>query len=345
MTGDSPTTDDGAQERLRQSCDGPEASSTPRRVLIAGCGYLGCRAAALWVERGSIVFALTRSNDKASEFRRQGLEPIVAELSGHSVMPRLPDVDCVLWAVGFDRTSGQRREDVWQHGFTRLAESLSRESAPRRLIFVSSTSVYGDSNGGDVDERAPTTPETDSGQSVLAAEQHALDTMRRLHPATDVVRLRMAGIYGPDRLLRRVSDLRARIPISAAPDEWLNLIHVEDAARVCAEMAGSFRVPALNSVPAAIKALAVINVVNRGTLTRSEYYSCLAELAGTPAPVFAISGDSASVHSVPPPGSVRGRSGHRRIVSRVEWPAPGPFHFDDVRSGLANAVARTIRAE
>ncbi|MEO2092124.1 MAG: sugar nucleotide-binding protein, partial [Gemmataceae bacterium] len=90
-----------------------------------------------------------------------------------------------------------------------------------RLLYISSTSVYGQTDGAWIDETSPTEPLEESGRVILEAEQ----TLRQFRP--DAVVLRFAGIYGPGRVLRKASLLKGE-PVPGDPDRFINLIHVDD---------------------------------------------------------------------------------------------------------------------
>src|SRR5262245_35137822 len=108
--------------------------------LIIGCGYLGSRVAALWRERGDRVLATTRQPAQADVFRKQGIEPLVCDVLDPATLTNLPQVDTVAYAIGLDRTSGQTMHDVYVQG---LRNVLERLPTPKRFVYVSSSSVYG----------------------------------------------------------------------------------------------------------------------------------------------------------------------------------------------------------
>ena len=282
--------------------------------LIAGCGYLGRRVADQWRSSGCDVAALTRSGDRAEDFRQGGITPFVTNLAVESDLRPLPPADVVLWAVGFDHTADVTREDIWLRGLQRLLNRIS--SVPRRFLYVSSTGVYGQSDGQTVDEETPPDPRTAGGRCCVAAEQLLRQHCLQFFPQTQLVILRMAGIFGPGRLLRRISDLQTHKPLPGEPDQWLNLIHVQDAVRM------------INYVSSADAVPPVINVVNSDTVTRRQYYARLAELVQAPAPVFETS-----------PTPARQRGGNKRVVSRNRHRLNAGFEHDDVLAGLAQAVA------
>jgi nucleoside-diphosphate-sugar epimerase len=269
------------------------------RLLIIGCGYLGERVARGWPGK---VMALTRSADRAAEFEAAGWTPVRGDVCDPGLA--LPPADAVLWAVGMDRSAGRSMADVYVGG---LANTLPRLPAGAPLVYVSSVGIYGQTDGAEVDESAPTEPTEESGRVVRDAEAE----LRRQRP--DAIVLRFAGIYGPGRLLRRVEQVRAGDPVAGDPDAWLNLIHVHDGARVARA--------ALERGPAGV----TWNVSDDHPPRRRDYYGELARLVGGPEPVFS---------GVPGP-----RPANRRIVSRRVWPglALTP-DFPDYRFGLAASL-------
>ena len=142
-------------------------SSSHRRVLIVGCGYLGERAARRWLTDGAEVWTVTRSPQRAEEWRRQGFHPVVADLLKPVQWPDLPEFDMMLYAVGFDRTSGATKREVYVNGLEPLLAVLSPRV--RRWVYVSSTSVYGQSAGEWVDESSPCEPQEENGRICLDA--------------------------------------------------------------------------------------------------------------------------------------------------------------------------------
>lgn len=297
--------------RPRHANQGAIALTDHKTCLIAGCGYLGRRAAAHWLAAGCSVSAITRSADRAEEFRDQGIEPVVTDLSDPTSTTSLPPADIVLWAVGFDR-SASSREAIWLDGLRRFVDALP--APPQRFLYVSSTSVYGDQEGDAITESTAPAPATEGGRCCWQAETLLRERLAP-HPQTHVTVLRMAGIYGPDRLLRRVDDLRNQQPLPGSAEQWLNLIHVDDGVRAIDWAATTADPPSL------------VNVVNAGTLTREAYYALLAELADAPPPVFGG------------PASGRPRGGNKRVAS--EWAGQIPFAFDAVAAGLRDAWSRS----
>jgi nucleoside-diphosphate-sugar epimerase len=255
--------------------------------LIIGCGYLGRRVAVRWLAQGRRVFATTRSPAKATELSQLGMEPVVCDVLDRGSLAKLPRVDVVLYCIGHDRSTGRSMRDVYVDGLRNMIGALS---LPRRLIYVSSTSVYGQERGEEVDETATAEPVDESGRVILRAE----DLVRAWQPSAIV--LRFAGIYGPDRLLRRQTIERGE-PIVGDPDRWLNLIHAEDgvATVLAADRLG--------------RPGGTYNVADDRPVRRREFYAALAGLMGAPAPRFV-----SPAPSTLPPSHERA---NRRIVNRL----------------------------
>jgi nucleoside-diphosphate-sugar epimerase len=233
--------------------------------LIVGCGYLGRRAAERWLAAGDRVHVVTRSEAKAKELRAAGFTPIVAEITNLDSIPRLPTVKTLLFAVGYDRGSSQIIEQVYAPG---LANVLAKRSlTTQRVIYISTTGVYGPALGEWVDETTPTDPQRAGGQASLAAEQ-VLESSE-----VEGVALRLAGIYGSDRIPFR-KELEAGEPIAAIETGWLNLIHVDDAATVVLAAAE-------HPAPAPVYC-----VSDGSPVVRGEYYREVARLLGAPPPQF-----------------------------------------------------------
>ena len=196
-----------------------------RTAFVFGCGYLGIRVAKQLVSENWKVFALTRSSRRANELAAEGVLPIVGDWTDSRVVGLIPRVEKVLVAVGYERGSQASRERVYVDGLRTMLPSISLSSD---LVYVSSTGVFHQSDGGWVDESSPCRPGRDGGRAHLDAEQ-LLFSHRRGKAIGRTVVLRMAGLYGPGRV-PRVDSIRRGEPIAAIADSFLNLIHIDDAA-------------------------------------------------------------------------------------------------------------------
>lgn len=277
------------------------------KKLIIGCGYVGLRLAERWSAQGDHVFAVTRKPERAAEFARRGWQALVLDIcDSRNVV--LPEVDVIVFAVGFDRASGRSMHEVYVNG---LEHMLERPPACDRFIYVSSTSVYGQTNGEIVDEEAETAPLESSGQVVLEAER----TLQAGCPGSII--LRLAGIYGPGRLLREKA-LRDGAPITAAPDRWLNLIHVEDGVRaiLAAEVRG--------------KNGRTYNVADDHSVSRIDFFEKLAELIKAQRPQFV----RPEGNELPPHERANRRVSNKRMRSELGVKLAYPSY----REGLAASL-------
>lgn len=276
--------------------------------LIIGCGYLGMRIAQAWQQQGHRVFALTRS--RAETFRALGWEPLVGDITQPGTLPPWPEAATILYAVGMDRSSGRSFREVYVDGLRQVLTTLPREG---RLIYVSSTSVYGQCHGELVDENSPTEPIEESGQIILEAE-HLLRTLR-----PSAILLRFAGIYGPDRVLRR-SALLAGQPLIGDADKWLNLIHVDDGVQAVL----------LAETRAAAGELYIVS--DNHPVRRRDFYTEAARLLGAPPARFEPLPPGA-----PPPPMERG---NRRLnASKIRLQLGFTPQFPTYVEGLAHAIA------
>ena len=287
----------------------------PYTALVLGCGYLGKRVAARWHDAGWHVQVVTRSQAHAEQFAAAGWHPVIADVTRPETLEHLPLADVVLYAVGFDRTSEPTIHEVYTGGVRHLLSVLSERT--KRLIYISTTGVYGDAGGDWIDESTTPEPSRAGGIASLAAEQLIAESSF----ADRAAMLRLAGIYGPDRL-PYLKLLEAGEPIEAAEAGYLNLIHVDDAAMV---------VELLGDPTHTLAGPQVYCVSDGHPVVRGDYYREAAQLLGAPEPRFAT----------PAEGSPRAaRAGaNRRVSNRKLTDALGlRLKFPSYREGLRDII-------
>jgi len=280
--------------------------------LVLGCGYLGERVAAAWRQRGGEVYAVTRSESRAAHLRAIGLRPIVGDLTRAIDLSAVGAVDTALFAVGYDRTSGQSIREVYVDGLRRVLDRLPPSVA--RFIYISSTGVYGRASGEWLDETSPCQPTRAGGQACWEAE-----SLLRGHPlGSRAIILRLAGIYGPGRL-PKLRELCAGQPLAVDPQGFLNLIHADDA--VAAVLAAERLEPP-----------DLILVSDGCPVQRGAFYRELARQCGAPEPTFAPPEAAATASSRL---SSDKRIDNRRMRERLQLSLLYPSY----REGLAAIVA------
>jgi nucleoside-diphosphate-sugar epimerase len=184
------------------------------RLLIAGCGDLGVRLADRLTDRWQVT-GLRRSADRLPDT----VEPFAADLADPATLRRLPrDWDAVIHTATPDARDEAAYRRTYLDGFRHLVDHVRAG----RLVFVSSTAVYGQDGGEWVDEDAETAPQRFNGQVLLQGEAIARE-------AGGCV-LRFSGIYGPGReaLIERVRS--GPVGCRREPPVWTNRIHADDCA-------------------------------------------------------------------------------------------------------------------
>ncbi len=277
--------------------------------LIVGCGYLGKTLARLWLAQSHRVLATTRG--RGDELAALGIEPIVCDVLDPATL-RFPTVDAVAYAVALDRNSGRSMRDVYVQGLANVLEQLP----PSKFVYVSSSSVYGQTAGEWVDETSVTEPGEESGQVVLEAER----LLQSRRPEANI--LRFSGIYGPGRLLRQKSILAGETIVGDA-DKWLNLIHVHDGAAAVAAAAE-------RAEPGR-----TFNVCDHQPVRRRDFYREMARLLGAPEPKFVS----------PEPGTPTPphEKGNRRIRNeRLTRELAFAFAYPDFVRGLRGSLRDSV---
>lgn len=225
-----------------------------KNILIIGCGYAGSRIARLHAARGDNVTCTNRSG--------------VSDVSGvHCVALDLDapkNVACPA-AERIYYTAPPSAEGAYD---VRLERLLERLPVPETFIYFSTTGVYGDCGGASVDENTPLAPENDRALRRAHAETLVEDWARDRH--CTAARLRVAGIYGPERL--PLARLAAGEPVPDPTDTGPgNRIHVDDLAAAAVAIADSGQGGAWN-------------ISDGNPLSTAEFNDLVAAVAGLPPP-------------------------------------------------------------
>ncbi len=188
--------------------------SIGRRVLIAGCGDLGTRLGLCLASRGDAVFGLRRRIERLPP----PIRGVAADLTDPSTLTAIPrELDAVVLCA----TPGARDVDSYRRTYLEGSQHvLDAAGNTGRVLFVSSTAVYGQDAGEWVDENSPTSPAAFNGDVLMQAER-ALRAR-----GGEVVLARCSGLYGPGRERMLTLARREAVP----PARWTNRIHIDDAA-------------------------------------------------------------------------------------------------------------------
>jgi nucleoside-diphosphate-sugar epimerase len=195
------------------------------RVLIVGCGYVGLPLGTELVRLEHEVFGLRRSASAENELKAADIKPLVADITRQDELAKLPgDFDWVVNCVAAGGGAEDYRQ-VYLQGTRNLIEWLG-SSLPKKFVYTSSTSVYGQTDGSQVKESSPTEPSVETAKVLLETEKVLLAAVQeKKFPA---VILRVAGIYGPDRGHWFKQFLKNEARMEGDGSRFLNMIHRDD---------------------------------------------------------------------------------------------------------------------
>jgi len=197
------------------------------QVGILGCGYVGLELCRRLTATGHDVVGVRRSETGLAAVADAGGQPVQADVTDGETLSAIPDVDTLVFAASSGGRGPDAARRVYVEGLRTVIDNFAaREEKPDRLVYTSSTGVYGDHGGDWVDESTPIDPTTEKTGVLARAEEVALNYASDRGIDGSVVRL--AGLYGPDRyrLERYVEG-----PVT---EGYLNMIHRDDAAGVIA---------------------------------------------------------------------------------------------------------------
>jgi nucleoside-diphosphate-sugar epimerase len=196
-------------------------------VLLAGCGDLGTEAGLRFAAAEHAVVGWRRSPEKLPA----AIDGVAADLSSGGLPPLPADTTAVVVALAADAPTEEAYRAAYVDGLANVLDAVlaSRGGANGvgRVLFVSSTAVYGDAGGGWVDESTTAEPGGFSGRILREAEE-LLHRRLRGTGITPVV-LRLGGIYGPGRT-RLIDQVRGGTAVVPAGSRFTNRIHRDDAA-------------------------------------------------------------------------------------------------------------------
>ncbi|WP_394747634.1 SDR family oxidoreductase [Spongiimicrobium salis] len=191
-----------------------------KHIGVIGCGWFGLPLAQALVKEGHLVHGSTTSTAKTQELKKHGIFPFVISLSENGISGPIQDflqsLEVLVVNVPPRLRSGS------QEDYTKKMELLLeaiQSSTVRKIIFISSTSVYGDINGK-VTELTTPQPETASGKQMLISEK-----IFRNATGLQTTIVRFGGLIGPHR--HPITRLAGRKGLSNG-NAPLNLIHLDD---------------------------------------------------------------------------------------------------------------------
>jgi len=292
-------------------------------VVISGCGDIGVRVAQRWQAKGTRVVALSRRPEKAKQLQSLGIEALQGDLDDPASLKDLALQGVLLYHFAPPPAEGD--SDPRLHN---LLNAITPDQLPAAIVLISTTAVYGDCNGGWVNEQSPTHPQTARGRRRLDAEQ-ALRHWSHDHQVPSVI-LRVPGIYAPERLpLERIKSGAPILREEQSP--FTNRIHADDLAMVCvmaAEKAAD--VAGLEQQYES----AIYNVSDGHPGTMSQYFKDIADALGLPRPVEIGRDEAEKVMS---PGMLSYLRESRRIDNSKMLKELGVvLQYPDLNAGLSD---------
>ena len=235
-------------------------------LLIIGCGDVGLRVVALLARRWRVL-ALTSTPARVEALRAAGVVPLRGDLDVPASLARLAALADAALHLAPPAQNGARDART-----AHLLHALQRSPRLRRIVYASTTGVYGDRAGATTAETAPARPTTDRARRRVDAEERVRRFGRRHRAAATV--LRVPGIYALDRA---GGDPRERVvrgtPVLAAEDDvYTGHVHADDLARAC--------VAALHRG----RAQRIVNVVDDSALKMGDYFDLVADRFALPRP-------------------------------------------------------------
>ncbi len=294
-------------------------------MLILGCGDVGRRVAGRLLNHEDHGARLGPDETLTCVARRPGPLGALADAGANVLALDLEQGDLGALPTAAERVfhfappPGEGREDPLT---ARLVDAFARQGHPRRLVYISTTGVYGDCGGAWVDESWPLEPLADRSFRRLDAEQR----LRAWSEASgaELVILRVSGIYGPDRLpLARIKSGQPLVRLEDAP--WSNRIHVDDLVEIC--------IAAMDRAPSG----AAYNVCDGHPSTMTDYFLKIADRVGLPRPpqipLAAADGQLS-------PGMLSYMRESRRLSNRRLLDALGlSLRYPTLEAGLAEVAA------
>lgn len=244
------------------------------RVFIVGCGDIGTRVAQLWQARGVTVSGLVRSTANRRRLEAKGITAVPGDLDDARSLITLPAHNALIYYFAPPPSPGSSGHPLPRGGsadprMEHFLGAVPPDRLPNKIVYLSTSGVYGDHQGGWVNEDTPPHPQTPRAQARIKAETALLDwgQIKKI----PVVILRVGGIYGPGRLpIEHIKQGQPVVRREEAP--YTNRIHADDLARVC--------------VAAAERGIdrGIYNVCDGEYSTMSDYFNAVADRLGLPRP-------------------------------------------------------------
>lgn len=290
------------------------------RVLIVGCGYVGIPLGAELVRLGHEVFGMRRSADANAQLTAAGIKPVVADVTKAADLAALPGpFDWVVNCVSSSKGGVEEYREVYLNGTRNLIDWLAA-APPKKFVYTSSTSVYGQTDSSQVKESSPTEPASETGRLLVETEKLLLAAA----PKLPVVVLRVAGIYGPERGHFFLQYLKNEARIPGKGERFINMIHRDDLVGTIIASLKSGR------------AGETYNAVDDEPVAQIHFFRWLSETLGKWMPPFATEAENAE--------RKRGLTNKKVQNRRLKMELGYQFKYPNFRKGYTAEIQRLDQA-
>ncbi|WJS95638.1 NAD-dependent epimerase/dehydratase family protein [Flavobacterium johnsoniae] len=203
-----------------------------KQISILGCGWLGFPLAKKLIGKGNSVKGSTTSENKLSILENVGINPFLVNIESEGVSENIADFLAESEVLIIDIPPKLRAENpnsekkIFVEKIKNLIPFIEK-STVKKVLFVSSTSVYGDDNDFITEETIPN-PETESGKQLVLVENLLQENQN-----FETTILRFGGLIGEDR--HPVKFLAGKENLEN-PDAPINLIHLRDCISIIEEI-------------------------------------------------------------------------------------------------------------
>ncbi len=193
-------------------------------VAIIGCGYIGLEVAAEWTKKGMHVTATTRNQKRLPEISKVAQKSVIIKGNDEDeFVPLIAHNETILIAIAAD--SSEHYESAYLHTAQIFRKLALEMDIPRDLIYISSTSVYGDHHGLWVDETTDLLGKGDQARILIEAEK-TYASLGEL--GWNVSILRFSEIYGPGREISKRVRMTEGHALPGSGEQYTNMVHKED---------------------------------------------------------------------------------------------------------------------
>jgi nucleoside-diphosphate-sugar epimerase len=236
----------------------------PAQTLVIGCGYIGLPLALDLQKQGREVDVWVHSQTSGDALAEHHFHRVIMGNVGHAPLWEEigSDYELAIHCASSSRGGTEAYEEVFLKG----GSLMNRYLAGARRLMVSSTSVYGETDGGIVTEETMPRPATTSGKILSMAESSALES--------GAIVVRSSGIYGPGRGVLLEKLRRGEAIIEGDGLRWINQIHQCDL------------VAALLHLIEHGQSGQIYNVTDDTPVTYRDYYAWCSNFLGKPMPAY-----------------------------------------------------------